>query len=160
MTISLQWRHMTTMASQITSLAVVHSIVYSGADQRKHQSSASLTGLCAGNSPGLVNSPHKGPVTRKMFPFDDVIMFLAHTIEMHVLWLKTVCSKCNLQCDSFIFKITAMMAFIITSSYIETISSSQAQMIHAYTEYCQLISYHSHFEQIHFKKEILDTLWN
>ena len=31
-----------------------------------------LTGLCEGNSP--VNSPHKGPVTRKMFPFDDVIM--------------------------------------------------------------------------------------
>ena len=27
-----------------------------------------------GNSPALVNSPHKGPVTRKMFPFDDVIM--------------------------------------------------------------------------------------
>ena len=35
-----------------------------------------VTGLCAGNSPGPVNSPHKGPVTRKMFPFDDVIMFL------------------------------------------------------------------------------------
>ena len=33
---------MTTMAPQITSLAVVYSIVYSGADQRKHQSSASL----------------------------------------------------------------------------------------------------------------------
>ena len=33
---------MTTMASQITSLRVVYSIVHSGADQRKHQSSASL----------------------------------------------------------------------------------------------------------------------
>ena len=33
-----------------------------------------VTGLCAGKSPGPVNSPHKGPVTRKMFPFDDVIM--------------------------------------------------------------------------------------
>ena len=33
-----------------------------------------VTWLCAGNSPGPVNSPHKGPVTRKMFPFDDVIM--------------------------------------------------------------------------------------
>ena len=33
---------MTTMASQITSLTVVCSIVYLGADQRKHQSSASL----------------------------------------------------------------------------------------------------------------------
>ena len=35
-----------------------------------------VTGLCAGNSPGPVNSPHKGPVTQKMFPFDDVIMNL------------------------------------------------------------------------------------
>ena len=60
---------MTTMASQITSLTVVYSIVYSGADQRKHQSSASLAFVW-----GPVNSPHKGPVTRKMFPFDDVIM--------------------------------------------------------------------------------------
>ena len=33
-----------------------------------------VTGLCVGNSPGPVNSPHKGPVARKMFPFDDVIM--------------------------------------------------------------------------------------
>ena len=43
-----------------------------GVDQRKHQSSAS-PGLCAGNL-WPVNFPHKGPVTRKMFPFDDVIM--------------------------------------------------------------------------------------
>ena len=33
-----------------------------------------VIGLCEGNSPGPVNSPHKGPVTRKMIPFDDVIM--------------------------------------------------------------------------------------
>ena len=65
---------MTTMASQITSLTVVYSSVYSAADQRKHQSSA-LRAFRAGNSPGPVNSPHKGPVTRKMFPFDDVIMW-------------------------------------------------------------------------------------
>ena len=64
---------MTTMASQITSLTVVYSIVYSGTDQKK-TSKLRVTGLCAGNSPGPVNSPHKGPVTRKMFPFDDVIM--------------------------------------------------------------------------------------
>ena len=40
----------------------------------KKTSKLRITGLCVGNSPGLVNSPHKGPVTRKMFPFDDVIM--------------------------------------------------------------------------------------
>ena len=64
---------MTTIASQITSLTVVYSIVYSGADQRKHQSSASLA-FVRGIHRGPVNSPHKWPVTRKIFPFDDVIM--------------------------------------------------------------------------------------
>ena len=66
---------MTTMASQITSLTVVYWIVYSDADQRKHQNFR-VTGLRVGNSPGPVNSPHIGSVTRNMFPFDDVIMFL------------------------------------------------------------------------------------
>ena len=46
---------------------------FSGADKRKHQSSSSLAFLW-GIHRGLVNSPHKWPVTRKMFPFDDVIM--------------------------------------------------------------------------------------
>ena len=40
----------------------------------KKTSKFRVTGLCVGNSPGPVNSPHKGPVTQKMFPFDDVIM--------------------------------------------------------------------------------------
>ena len=40
----------------------------------KKTSKLRVTGLCVGNSPGPVNSPHKGSVTRKMFPFDDVIM--------------------------------------------------------------------------------------
>ena len=61
------------MASQITSLTIVYSTVHSGADQRKHQSSASLA-FVRGIHRSPVNSPHKGPVTRKMFPFDDVIM--------------------------------------------------------------------------------------
>ena len=64
---------MDTVASQITSLAIVYSTVYSGADQRKHQSSAFLA-FVRGIHRGPVNSPHKWPVTRKMFPFDDVIM--------------------------------------------------------------------------------------
>ena len=64
---------MGTITSQITSLTIVCSTVYSGADQRKHQSSASLA-FVWGIHRGSVNSPHKWPVTRKMFPFDDVIM--------------------------------------------------------------------------------------
>ena len=61
------------VAFQITSLPIVYSTVYSGADQRKHQSSASLA-FVRGIHRWPVNSPHKGPVTRKMFPFDDVIV--------------------------------------------------------------------------------------
>ena len=61
------------IASQITSLMIVHSIVYSDADQRKHQSSASLA-FVRGIHRVPVTSPHQWPVTRKMFPFDDVIM--------------------------------------------------------------------------------------
>ena len=65
---------MSTIASQITSLTIVYLTIYSGADQSKHQSSASLA-FVWGIHRGPVNSPHKWPVTRKMFPFDDVIMW-------------------------------------------------------------------------------------
>ena len=64
---------MSTLASQITSLTIVYSTIYSGADQSKHQSSASLA-FVWGIHRGPVKSPHIWPVTRKMFPFDDVIM--------------------------------------------------------------------------------------
>ena len=73
------WPHyndviMGAIASLITSLAIVYSAVYSDADQRKHQSSASLA-FVWGIHRGQVNSPHKWPLTRKLFPFDDVIMW-------------------------------------------------------------------------------------
>ena len=64
---------MSTMASQITSLTIAYSTVYSGADRRKHQSSASLA-FVWGSHRRPVNSPHKWPVTQKMFALDDVIM--------------------------------------------------------------------------------------
>ena len=68
---------MSAMASQIANLTTVYSIVYLGADQRKHQSSASLA-FVKGIHRWPVNSPQKGPVARKMFPFDDVIMLLGY----------------------------------------------------------------------------------
>ena len=64
---------MGSMASRITSLTIVYSAFYSGAYQKKIQSSASLA-FVRGIHRGPVNSPHKWPVMRKMFPFDDVIM--------------------------------------------------------------------------------------
>ena len=59
---------MSTMASQITSRTNVYSTVYSGADQRKHQNSASLA-VVWGIHRWPVNFPHKGPVTRKNVSF-------------------------------------------------------------------------------------------
>ena len=64
---------MRAIASQITSLTIVYSTVYSDADQRKHQSSVSLA-FVRGIHRRPVNSTHKWPVTWKIFPFDDVIM--------------------------------------------------------------------------------------
>ena len=47
----------------------------------KKTSKLRVTGICVGNSPGPVNSPHKGPVTQKMFPFDDVIILHRHLVN-------------------------------------------------------------------------------
>ena len=74
---------MCTMASQITSFTVVYSAVFSGED--KHQSSA-LLAFVRGIHRWPVNSPHKGPVTRKMFPFDDVIMKTWHDVMITSSW--------------------------------------------------------------------------
>ena len=83
---------MGSIASQITSLTIVYSIVYSDADQRKHQSSASLA-FVRGIHRGPVNSPHKWPVTRKMFPFDDVIMMSAAGLTSPYASTSTVMTK-------------------------------------------------------------------
>ena len=89
---------MSANTSQITSLTIVYSTVYSGADQRKHQSSASLAFVRAIHR-WPVNSPHKGPVTRKMFLFDDVIMKIRHNETVCIfngiygVWNKAVAVK-------------------------------------------------------------------
>ena len=70
---------MSTMVSQITGISIVCSTVGSGADQRKHQSAVSLAFVC-GIQWWPVSSPHKRPVTWKMFPFYDVIMHLSGII--------------------------------------------------------------------------------
>ena len=64
---------MRAMMSQITGVSIVCSTVCSGADQRTLQSSASLA-FVRGVQRWPMDSPHKGPATRKMFPFDDVII--------------------------------------------------------------------------------------
>ena len=63
---------MSAMALQISDVSIACSTVGSGAE-RKHQSSVSLA-FVWGTHRWPVDSPHKGPVTRKMLPFDDLIM--------------------------------------------------------------------------------------
>ena len=67
---SLPWRH---NDHDDVSNHQPHSCLRNRLFRRRSKKTSKLrvTGLCAGNSPGPVNSPHKGPVTRKMFPFDD-----------------------------------------------------------------------------------------
>ena len=83
------------IASSITSLTIVYSTVYAGADQRKYQSSASL-GFVRGIHQRPVNSPHKWPVTRKMFLFDDVIMLPLCYTWRAIVWFNDPNMKiCN-----------------------------------------------------------------
>ena len=82
---------MSAMASQITSLTIVYSSVYS-ADRRKHQSSAS-SAFTWGIRRWPVNSPHKRPVTRKMIPSDDVSMYRNAT--NNITWETRSTNKCR-----------------------------------------------------------------
>ena len=70
---SLQWRH---YDQDGVSNHQPRGCILNRLFRRRSKKTSKLrvTGLCVGNSRGPVNSPHKGPVTRKMFPFDDVIM--------------------------------------------------------------------------------------
>ena len=63
------------MASQITGGSIVYSTVGSGVDQRKKTSKLRVIGICEGNSPVTGEFPAQKPATRKMFLFDDVIMY-------------------------------------------------------------------------------------
>ena len=70
---TLHWRH---NDHDVVSNYQPHGCLLNRLFRRRSKKTSKLrvTGLCVGNSPGPVNSPHKGPVARKMFPFDDVIM--------------------------------------------------------------------------------------
>ena len=104
------WKHyidviMGAVASQIASLTIVYSTVYSDADQRKHQSSASLA-FVRGIHRGPVNSPHKWSVTRRMFPFDDVIMItIALCVARLLHWTHLIPIKHELYWELGPFKV-------------------------------------------------------
>ena len=110
---------MGTMGSQITSLTIVYSTVYSDADQRRHQSSASLA-FVRGIHRWPVNSPHKWPLTQKMFPF-DVILQATITLNRCIMFLyvrfrdlSTVTNTCILR------KVLDMLWSICVSKWVFT----------------------------------------
>ena len=122
---------MTMLASQITSLPVVCSIVYSDVNQRKHQSSASLAFVREIHR-GPVNFPHKWPVTRKMFPFDDVIMYVyvsSNQLQPNFLLVRGGGWGCEVSCgghhrprgktttgsalDGAVFDIAQILAYLV-----------------------------------------------
>ena len=74
---------MRTMASQITSIGIAYSTLYSGADQRKHQSSAWLAFVRRLHR-WRVKSPHNGPVMGKIFPLDVIV-----SVCMHFLYINS-----------------------------------------------------------------------
>ena len=111
----LQWCHNGHDGVSITSLAIVYSTVYSGTDERKHQSSVSLA-FVRGIHRWPVNSPHKWPVTRKVFPFDDVIMVRQHPrIRPDSHWFQAR-KMCLLNVINYILKIFHNIFSLLSTS--------------------------------------------
>ena len=104
------------IASQITSLAIVFSTVYLDTDQRKHQSFASLA-FVWGIHREPVNSPHKWSVTRKMFPFHDVIMVISRM-------LRKICTRFVVLCFVVVILRVPCGFFVIYLPIAETKMSS------------------------------------
>ena len=100
---------MSTMASQIANITVVYSNVYPGADQRKHQSSVSMV-FVWGIHRLPVNSSHKWPVTRNMFPFDDVIMLSF----LQFYWWVFSFSQINISILSIVMSPSTMLIGLIS----------------------------------------------
>ena len=81
---------MSAMTSQITGVSIVCLTACPGTDQRTHQTSASVAFL-RGIHRWPVDSLRKGQVTRKIFPFDDVIIWFAlgsmiDVVLINALW--------------------------------------------------------------------------
>ena len=82
---------MASMAFQIISVSIACSALCSGTGQRKHQSSASLA-FVRGIHQWPLNSPHKGPVTWKMLPFYDVIVWI-NLVTIIIFWTHRVLAR-------------------------------------------------------------------
>ena len=127
---------MDAIASQITSLIIVYSIVYSDADQRKHHSFASLAVVWWIHR-GPVNSPHKWPGTRKCFHL------------MTSSWVKqtaecVICTaiKCALLiCDNF--KLSVWFAVLVVNLTERIWCTEQGLDSNSNSRWCFLLVVHS-----------------
>ena len=133
---------MNTMASQITSLTIVYSTVYPGAYQRKHQSSATLA-FVRGIRRSPMNSPHKGPVMRKMFPFNDVIMVNQVTREVNACWdiyNVMVCDKVRSYNTLINWNLIHDTRYIFPIDAIHTITTTiQTTKTYSKTSFCHFV---------------------
>ena len=116
------------MASQITGVSTVCSIVYSCVNQRKHQSSASLA-YVRGIHRWTAVSPHKGLITRKMFPFDDVTMSYNSQLwtQMHHNNMKYTHPFISIITEMFI-KLTRKMFIMYIDGVLAYLSLKQVQL--------------------------------
>ena len=88
------------MASQITSLKIVYSTVYSDADQIKH---FRVTGLCAGNSPGT------GEFTTQMASNAENISI---SWRHHVVGFQTSMAATTVLCDELLWFMISLDAML------------------------------------------------
>ena len=123
------------MTSQITSLTIVYSTVYSGVDQRKHQSSASPA-FVRGIHRWPVNSPHKWPVTRKMVLLDDVIMNMLRVVH-NILQIhdSNIQGYCSVEYHAPMF--FSCQVYIPADTYVEIYCSKSA-----FHERCTLLTFY------------------
>ena len=113
------------MASQITSLTIVCSTVYSGADQRKHQSSAWLA-FERGIHRWPVNSPHKWPVTGRIcFHLMTSSWFWKAMADGHTLKISSVSFPLSPSAMSFApIQLMRLLAALTSNKVVLTLSSS------------------------------------
>ena len=110
--VSLRWRH--NGHDCVSNHQPRHCLLKRLFELRsKKTSKLRVTGLCAGKSPGPVNSPHKGPVTRKMLPFDDVIMLKQCMIRNNTgrssIYTQPLCCCPELNIFSMLFICTSVL---------------------------------------------------
>ena len=135
-----------------------HDCLHNRLFRRRSQKTSKLraTGLCVGNSPGPVNSPHKGPVTRKMFPFDDVIMKSAAQHSKSAQSTDPLGMNCNSLCNLIreyyiLVTISSFSSSILTRIFVFYSNGSGSRFENAYV----LLN----LSRIFFNVWAIDIMW-